>query len=135
MIVKQRIFLTLFIGLLMAFFYWLFNFLLGPGIICLILLALAALFVTQLGYNVAGNLYPKPAELRVGDVKKIFTSKIFWLALVNFLIVSYAGIFDVTVEPGVAEEIVNLNWKELGQALISLALIVIRKTDKLEPVK
>ena len=58
--------------------------------------------------------------------KSLLQSKIFWLALVNFVLALLAGFTNKTVSPDMADEIVSFDWGNIGQALISVAIVLAR---------
>lgn len=58
--------------------------------------------------------------------KSLIQSKIFWLALVNFVLAIAAGITHKTVGPTMAEDIVSLDWGNISQALLSVGIILAR---------
>lgn len=60
------------------------------------------------------------------DTKPLFQSKEFWVAALGFLFFVLQGLTTVTVPPGTAEEIVALDYSNLGGALLSLAIIALR---------
>lgn len=60
------------------------------------------------------------------DTKPLFWSKEFWVALLGFLFFVVQGLTTITVPPGTAEEIVSLDWSNVGGALLSLAIIALR---------
>ena len=60
------------------------------------------------------------------DTKPLFQSREFWVALLGFIFFIVQGLTTVTVPPGTAEEIVALDWTNVGGALLSLAIIALR---------
>lgn len=60
------------------------------------------------------------------EKKGLFHSKIFWLAVINLVIAVLGGLTHKEFAPGTAEEIVSLDWGNIGQALVSLAMILAR---------
>lgn len=74
----------------------------------------------------------RPANLSSTEVKKFFQSKIFWLALISFVSVVAKGLFQVEIDIETQTEIVNLDWGNILQAIISVLLIAIRKYDLLK---
>ena len=75
---------------------------------------------------------PAPRNLSKDEIKSFFQSKIFWAAFLNLVIVMLQGLFKFTVGEGAAEMILSLDWSMLPQALISVVIIVLRKTDLLK---
>ena len=59
-------------------------------------------------------------------MKKLFQSKIVWLSIVGFLLALIGGFTKTEIPVGLASEIVSLNWLNIGQALISLLVILVR---------
>lgn len=60
------------------------------------------------------------------EKKGLFHSKIFWLAVINLVIAVLGGLTHKAFAPGTAEEIVSLDWGNIGQALVSVAMILAR---------
>ena len=87
--------------------------------------------VILLSVFVVFRLFKKdePRGLTAVDKKPFWQSKIFWLAFLNLISAISMGLFDFTIDPEVQEEIVNLDWTNIIQALISVFIIVIRKYD------
>lgn len=71
----------------------------------------------------------RPRNLNASDIKPFFMSKIFWAALLNLMIVISQGLLNFTLDPATQEQILNLDWSLIPQALISVVIILIRKTD------
>lgn len=94
-----------------------------------------AVIWTGVAYQLIDRYFPSPHELTLDEVKSFLTSKVFWLAFLNLLIVSVSGLFGVEFDPEVGSEIVSLDWGNIGQALISVVLLVLRKTDIFKRIK
>lgn len=60
------------------------------------------------------------------DTKPLFRSKEFWVAALGFIFFVLQGLTTVTIPPGTADEIVALDWSNVGGALLSLAIIILR---------
>ncbi len=58
--------------------------------------------------------------------KGLFNSKIFWLALVSFLISVVQLLTGKEIPAGTAEQIVAIDWTNIVQAILSLLVIVAR---------
>ena len=82
-------------------------------------------------------LFPdtKPANLSTADLKSLLQSKIFWIALLNLVAVMLKGLFNISIDDTTQMEIINLDWSNILQGILSLALIVIRKYDILKLIK
>lgn len=58
--------------------------------------------------------------------KSLFQSKIFWTALVSFVLALLGGFTHKVITPGMADDIVALDWSNIGQAALSLGIILFR---------
>jgi len=95
------------------------------------ILTLMAVFAASAGVF-KGFQDPVPAALSTSEIKVFFKSKIFWIALLNLVSVCLKGIFNIDLDVETQTEILSLDWTNLIQALLSVALIVIRKFDVLK---
>jgi uncharacterized membrane protein len=71
----------------------------------------------------------RPRNLNAEDIKPFFMSKIFWAALLNLILVISQGLLNFSVDEATQEQILNLDWSLIPQALLSVVIILIRKTD------
>jgi hypothetical protein len=85
-------------------------------------------------FKIYDGMYPQPANLSAGEIKAFFFSKIFWAAFLNFLFIMLRGLFHVEITPEVGKEIINLDWTNIGQAALSVLIIVLRKTDIIKKI-
>lgn len=92
----------------------------------------AFLVLTVVSMQIYDRVFPKPKNLTSGEVKTFFESKIFWLAVINLIAVVANGLFKLNIDPDTQASIVSLDWSNIGKAVISLLLIVIRKVDILK---
>lgn len=83
-------------------------------------------------FKVHDGLYPQPSNLTKDEVKSFFTSKIFWAAFLNLIFVVLNGLVGWVASPDTAEMILALDWTQVPQALLSVVIIVLRKTDILK---
>jgi hypothetical protein len=68
------------------------------------------------------------------QAKGLLKSKIVWLAIIN-LILALVNHFTGRVAPeGLSEEIVGMDWSNLVQALLSVAMIVARWLIQPRPI-
>ena len=58
--------------------------------------------------------------------KALIQSKIFWLALVSFILSLLSGFTHKEFGPGTADQIVALDWGNISQALLSVGIILAR---------
>lgn len=121
------------IGLFYALVLWLLP---KVGIANIFVLAGIATFVLVLGtkaiFTLVDNLLPPPEALTGAEVKAFFTSKTFWLSLVSFISVAIQGLWAVEIDPATQIEIVELDWTNVLQAVVSVIIIAIRKFDILK---
>lgn len=98
------------------------------------ILLVGALLVTQLTFMLTDRFIPDPSpkELSMEGVKQYLKSKIFWLAVLNFIIANLDGAFGIVVSEDIKLEILELDWTKIVQSLISVVIIVIRKFDVLK---
>lgn len=104
-------------------------------VMAIVLGGAAIVGATALTFTVTDMIWPKSAALHAVDVKTFLSSKIFWLAVLNLLAVTTKGLFNIDVDPDTQFEIVNLDWTNILQAVVSILLIAIRKFDLLKLLK
>ena len=95
---------------------------------------IGSLVLTKLVFVIVDEIYP-PNQVLVKDAKSFFNSKIFWLALLNFLSAVVEGLFSLVIDADTLTEVVNLDWTNIIRALGSVVVIVIRKYDILRYLK
>lgn len=96
---------------------------------------IGSFFASRLAEIVIDKALPEPENLTAEDLKELFTSKVFWLAIMNLVAVILGGLFNFDLDPETQLEIINLDWSRIGQALVSLLLIALRKTTIFKRIK
>lgn len=131
---KKTIFLSA--GLLISYLavITLLQALIPNGMYLAVALCFATLGVTWGVFTVMEMLYPKPAELTMSEVKTFLKSKTFWLAFMIFISAVVKGVFGFEIGEGQIEEVVNLDWSNITEALFAVFIIAIRKEDKKSPL-
>lgn len=59
-------------------------------------------------------------------MKKLFQSKIVWLGILGIVSSAIQGFTKVEIDPAINEQIVALDWSNIGQAALGAATIVAR---------
>lgn len=65
-------------------------------------------------------------KYKLMQTKVAIKSKIVWIAVANFVLALIGGFTMKTIDPLVGAEIVNLDWSNIVQAVISVAMILAR---------
>lgn len=97
-----------------------------------IIVPIAFVLITKLSFNLVDFLFPPTNNLSTEQVKSFLKSKIFWLAVLNLVAVLLKGLFEIEFDIETQEEILNLDWSNILQAIISIFIIAIRKFDLLK---
>jgi hypothetical protein len=59
-------------------------------------------------------------------MKGLFQSKIVWLGILGIISAGINGFTKIEIDPAINEQIVALDWSNIGQAALSAATIVAR---------
>lgn len=127
--------LILFNGIMYFFFVKFQSLVDMPFVIQFIVAGLGAFFASKLAEVVIDKALPEPQNFTTEDLKDLINSKVFWLAILNLVTVIIGGLFNIEIDQQTQIEIVNLDWSNIGQALVSLVLIALRKVEIFKKIK
>lgn len=107
-----------------------------PIIRSLVLMVLAV-GSAKIVFMILERMYPEPENLSIADVKDFVRSKVFWLAVLNLVVVASKELFQVEIDEDTKMQVLNMDWSGSGliQALISVALIIIRRYGILKAIR